>query len=304
MRAGTWPLVAILAVSACTTVTPGPTSTASIVTKTAPRPTSTTPITKEATTTSLISPDDAKPLLVVGDWGSGTEPQGAVAGAMARFAEGDQIAAILTTGDNFYSDAAEFLLAPFDWAIGGGIEFWIAWGNHDVETPDRIEAVNDAFGGPPMWTSHVWGEAEVVILDSNHVHDEAQLAFLESEMDRIEAPTIVVFHHPALSCSDNGDAESIFEAWVPLFDEDVVLVLSGHDHNYQRFEMEEITYVVTGGGGGRLHGLEDCPAGHPERIEAAEIHHFLLMDQDRERIRVDVIDVVGGVIDSFDIPLA
>ncbi len=298
-------LVTLLWVTSCSaglTIGEDATPTSTLTTVTAASSTSASGASGTAATTETSTSVDS--VLVLGDWGSGNEPQGAVAEAMARLAENIEIAAILTTGDNFYGNDAELLMAPFDWVAGRDIDFWLAWGNHDIETPERVAAVGSVFDSPPRWATYSWGEVEVVVLDSNQVANEEQLQFLQAEMNRIEAPTVVVFHHPALSCSLHGDNEAILDSWVPLFDQDVVLVLSGHDHNYQRFEHEGVVYVVTGGGGRRLHDLEDCPDAHPELIEGSAIHHFLVMDQTEDSLAVDVVDVMGDTIDSFEIEIS
>jgi 3',5'-cyclic AMP phosphodiesterase CpdA len=236
-------------------------------------------------------------ILVVGDWGSGTLPQGAVAGAMQRHAEVNEVEAILTTGDNFYSDDAEFLMQPFGWATENGIPFWITWGNHDIETDTRIDAVNQTFGSPPRWAVHEWGKMDVVVLDSNQVESDEQREFLIDALASTTDPTIVVFHHPPLSCSHHGDSRGVLERWVPVLDEDVILVLSGHDHNYQRFESKDVTYVVSGGGGRSLYELEDCAEGHPGRVAGEVAFHFLALSQDGG-MTLTAYDVNGEEIDT------
>jgi hypothetical protein len=64
---------------------------------------------------------------------------------------------------------------------------------------------------------------------------------------------------------------------VPLFERrGVDLVLSGHDHNYQRFAQHRgVHYVVHGGGGQRLYSLERCPRSYPRRVVGREIHGWL-----------------------------
>lgn len=245
----------------------------------------------------------AENLLVVGDWGVGSSDETKVAAQMESFASANPVEAILTTGDNFYADDIERLMRPYQWATDSGIDFWITWGNHDIESSSRIAAVNAAFGDPPRWTTNTWGETEILILDSNDIASEEQMRFLEEEMSRIESPTIVVFHHPAYSCSTHDGTEAVGFRWVPAFDEDVVLVINGHAHNYQRFEAQGIPYVVSGGGGQGLQPLDACDAGHPPRIVAAETFHFLALSQDGSELAVTAIDLHGSQIDRFSIPL-
>lgn len=269
-------------------------ATSSSTTMPAPTTTSNVP----GTTVPSALPDD---LLVIGDWGSGTMPQGAVAGAMQRYVETTDITAILTTGDNFYSDDFEFLMQPFGWATDAGIPFWITWGNHDVESATRIAGIDETFGSPPRWTVHEWGDVDVVILDSTQVTSPEQAAFFLDAMNDSIQPTIVVLHHPPYSCSHNEEGTEFVDEWIGLLDDDVALVLSGHDHSYQRFEQDDVVYVVTGGGGSLVYELEQCPANHPELLKGAALHHFLALTRTTETIEITAIDINGSVIDQTSI---
>lgn len=73
--------------------------------------------------------------------------------------------------------------------------------------------------------------------------------------------TIVFFHHPVYSIGPQGDTPSLTHIWKLLADHNVPLVLTGHDHNYQRWhpldrdgnlDADGITQFVVGTGG---HGL-------------------------------------------------
>jgi hypothetical protein len=240
-------------------------------------------------------------ILVVGDWGSGTESQQEVADAMATYAEDAEIAAILTTGDNLYSDDADLLMEPFDWAQERQIPFLISWGNHDVSPESRVEVVKETFDDPPAWWAHEWGPLDIVILDSTQVASRRQTAFFLDTIAASDDPTIVVFHHPPYSCGSHGDDEAVAARWVSRFDDDVFLVLSGHEHNYQRFESEGVTYMVTGGGGASLTELAECRGDHPPRVSGEAVHHFVALEL-AESINVSVIDTGGNVIDEFSLP--
>jgi len=242
-------------------------------------------------------------LLVLGDWGAGTAEQEEVASRMESYAASNAVQAILTTGDNFYLDDTDQMLQPLEWAEDAGIEFWLTWGNHDVESSERIEAVNEVFDSPPRWATISWGETNILILDSTDVGSPAQVSYLEEEMERIEAPTIVVLHHPPYSCSDHVGDESVRDEWLSRFDEDVVLVLSGHAHNYQRFEADGLPLIVSGGGGRDLQDLRACPTGHPALLVGEEAFHFLILSQDATSLTVIAVDRAGETIDEVAIPL-
>lgn len=74
------------------------------------------------------------------------------------------------------------------------------------------------------------------------------------------------------------DMKSTQVSWLPLFDHDVVLVLSGHEQNYRRFGHWWINYVVMGVVGSA--GLESWP--HPERLAGELTRHLLVLDMAEE----------------------
>ena len=295
-------VVVFLAAAACGEGTTGESLTTSGFPATTTAPRILAPGTTEdvAATVTPATPQ----LLVIGDWGSGTKSQTDVAGAMSRYVGEHDILAILTTGDNFYMDDAEVLMHPFEWATKEDIEFWVTWGNHDIETGARIEAVNSTFRSPPRWAVYSWGPVDVIVLDSNQVDSAEQIDFLVGALSQSDRPAIVAFHHPALSCSNHGDTDEILDRWVPLFDDEVVLVLNGHDHNYQRFESDNIAYVVSGGGGRHLYDLEACSEDHSPRLAGEKLFHFLALGQADAELTIEAIDVNGAVIDDVTIALA
>ena len=222
---------------------------------------------------------------------------------MQRYAESHPIEAILSTGDNFYTDDTDFLMEPYGWVAEAGIPWWITWGNHDVETQIRVDAVNETFDSPPRWTVRQWGQIDLIILDSNQVTDLRQAAFFLSTMADSDRATIVAVHHPPYSCSHHGSTTEIVNVWVSVLDSDVMLVLSGHDHSYQRFENQGVNYVVTGGGGRELHPLSECPENHPEPLAGEAVYHFLALEQTETAVKMTAYDVNGDEIETVIIDL-
>lgn len=265
-----------------------------------------TSATESPTTTggpgSTVSEEQPGAILVVGSWGSGTEPEGAVASAMERYAADAEIAAILTTGDNFFSEQVDFMMQPYEWATEAGIPFWLSWGERDIASEARVAAIESRFEAP-HWVVHPWGGVDVLILDSTQIESAEQTDFIVAEMARSDRPMIVVFHHPPYSCARHGDTESVIENWLPLFDDDVVLVLSGHHPTYQRFEDGDTTFGVSAGGGAGLSGVGDCPTGHPPLLAAAAMFHFLVMEQHDDRLVIEARDVGGNLLDEFEVGL-
>jgi len=217
---------------------------------------------------------------------------------MRQWAATHDVAALLTTGNYLYtSDIDATWTEPYGWLAESGIPVWVTWGTNDVQRPDVI---NTAFNDPPHWATYHWGNATIIILDSTQIGDLAQEHWLDEQLDALVGALIVAEHNPALACSSQGDTALVLSRWAPKFaDAGVVAVLSGHDSNYQRFEFERVTYVVTGGGGESVDALEDCPEEHPERLAGAAEHHFLAISQVGKMFSVDVVGVDGELIDQF-----
>jgi 3',5'-cyclic AMP phosphodiesterase CpdA len=242
-------------------------------------------------------------LAVLGDWGSDGAAQDRVASTLRAKSRELEFGAIVTTGDNLYTDNARELMEPYEWALDREIPFLVTWGNHDIETEKRVEVVNETFGGPPRWALHEWGDIDLLILDSNQIHSLEQIDFLTRTLQSSDDPTIVVFHHPPFSCGSHGDTQAVIDTWVARFDEDVFLVISGHEHNYQRFDVDDVTYLVTGGGGRSITELRDCPGDHPDRIAGEAIYHFVTLEQLGEELSLTAVSANGAVIERVSLAL-
>lgn len=244
-------------------------------------------------------------MIVLGDFGDGGPDQREVAEMMREATIQRDIAVLVTTGDNFYSDDIDRIWnEPYSWLEDRSIDVAAAWGNHDVVSETRRSLVRDSLGPPGRWYSAPLGpEGRLIVLDSTNVADSSQTEWFEAELAEAGAPTVVVFHHPAYSCGSHGNEEAIHEEWIPLIeDEQVDLVLNGHEHNYQRFEAGETTYVVTGGGGRSLTDLGECSTSTPRPLVSNDqSHHFLLMRVDGEAIAIEAIAADGTSIDRFEI---
>lgn len=243
-------------------------------------------------------------MVVIGDFGDGGQSEYAVANEVRDTVESRDVSVFLTTGDNFYSDDVEAVWdRPYGWLDEEGVTVLAAWGNHDIETETRVGLVQEALDPPGRWYAVDLGPGDLIVLDSNLVGDSSQTEWLEDELEGSDPPTIVVFHHPAFSCGVHGTDDKIQANWVPLFEEhEVTVVFNGHDHNYERFVIDDTTYVVTGGGGRRLTPANACPAGTPEPVARDyETHHFIVMEISDTLLSAQVIAADGTSIDAFDI---
>ncbi len=277
-----------------------------------PSPKGTAAETSTSTTSTTTAPADGgdQPAptvpvtaLVIGDFGWGTAAESALAAEMSRVAAEVSPAALVTTGDNLYGDDQEDRWQrPFAWVADRGMDVWIAWGNHDIESQGRRRAVEAAFGPPGRWYSKPLGSALLVFVDSNQVNDSEQAAWLRTVLAANTArPVVVSFHHPALSCSSHGSTPEVQRRWKPLFDRyGADLILNGHDHNYQHFEPGGAAYVVTGGGGSPLYPVTACPQGTAGPVAWNDTdNHFLVVTSFGDALEVTARSAGGEVIDHF-----
>jgi len=252
-------------------------------------------------------PPGATRLAAVGDVGTGEAAERATAAAVDALEPGGELAGLLLLGDNVYPDGdpAEVgakVLDPFAAVLDGPTRLVAALGNHDVST-DGGAAELAALGQPGPWFSTVLGRVEVVVVDSNRAGDPAQLAWLEATLARPRPPAagwrVVIQHHPPVSAGYHGSHDPSVESLVPLYERyGVDLVLSGHDHDYQRsLPLHGVTYVVSGAAA-RLR-----PTARGGRTAmAASTYHFLELVAGPRTLTVRAIDQAGQVFDEVVLP--
>jgi hypothetical protein len=177
-------------------------------------------------------------------------------------------------------------------------------GNHEYETegaaPFREAFVlpeNGAPAGIERWYSYDWGGVHLVALDSERT-GAAQAAWLDADLAANRLPwTIVYIHRPPFSSGDHGSDGDVQRYFVPvLVKHRVALVLSGHDHHYERTTAQSgVTYVVSGGGG---RGTRDV--GRSSFTAFSEsVCHFVFVTIEADRLTGHAIDGVGQEFDSF-----
>jgi acid phosphatase type 7 len=179
-----------------------------------------------------------------------------------------------------------------------------ASGNHEYETegaaPFREAFSLPANGGPQggeRWYSFDWGPAHLVALDTEQMVP-AQAAWLDADLAASDRPwKVVYFHKPGFSSGAHGSNGPVQSLFVPvLVKHQVPLVLSGHDHDYERTTpIDGVTYVVTGGG-----GVGTRPVGSSSFTAFAEsVCHFVYVTIDGDALTLHAIDATGQQFDSL-----
>jgi 3',5'-cyclic AMP phosphodiesterase CpdA len=244
-------------------------------------------------------------IAAAGDTGTGGETEKATAERIRLESAERPYDALLLLGDLVYENGDAALVdsrvrQPFQSLIDQGAQLVPVLGNHDYESAEQ-QKILTALGRTASWYVQDVGPVRIIVLDSNRVEDRGQLRWLREVLSKPDPPgqwTIVAMHHPAYSSGAHGSNPAVRKAWGPLFAEyGVPLVLSGHDHDYERSTPQDgVTYVVSGAGAKlRPVGNDDFTA-----VSAATRHYLDLLVYE-DRIVVTAIDQAGSVVDRFEV---
>ncbi|MBD8532859.1 metallophosphoesterase [Massilia sp. CFBP 13647] len=178
---------------------------------------------------------------------SGAADTAAVVGAGLA---ADPQAVVLTLGDHTYprGTAAEFA-GCYDPTWGRFKErTWPSPGNHEYYTKDAAPyfAYFGERAGRGYYSLRL-GQWRIYSLDSNlkGAAQARQLAWLKDELAHEPAAgavapcTLAFWHHPLYSSGGHGSVPTMRAAWVLLQQAGAELVLSGHDHDYERFAPQD-----------------------------------------------------------------
>ena len=242
--------------------------------------------------------------LAVGDFGIGGLRERKIGHRMQLYEAKRPAQMLVLLGDNDYTHNPSLFRsnwrASFGWARRSGLRVAGVLGNHDYLVGNgRYEL--GLLGMPSPYYRRRLGDAQLFFLDSNMVNDR-QTHWLETALQSSSARwKIAVFHHPPYTCGGHEGDLHVAQRWVKLFEEyGVQLVLSGHDHNYQRFAARNgVTYVVNGGGGAGLYSLRGCPSSYPTRARSRLEHGFLYFTVSADRLDGYAVDLRGRVSDRF-----
>jgi hypothetical protein len=154
---------------------------------------------------------------------------------------------VFTLGDNAYpSGTAKNYTDCYDpqWGRHKARTRPVA-GNHEYEIPAAAAyfAYFGASAGPPAgYYSYDLGTWHVVALNSNIPMDAAspQASWLRDDLTATASRcTLAYWHHPLFSSGQNGDTAGARALWTILYEAGAEIVMSGHDHDYERFAPQD-----------------------------------------------------------------
>ena len=194
--------------------------------------------------------------VVIGDNGTGESAQYEVAGRMEAYRKVVGYDFVTMMGDNIYGghkpkDFEQKFEIPYKPLLDAGVKFYACLGNHD----DSNETLYKPFNmNGQRYYSFKKGYVEFFVLDSNYM-DSAQLDWIDRQLSSSSAKwKIAYFHHPLYSDGRfHGPDLDLRKQLMPLFGKyGLNVVLSGHDHVYERFKPEEGIYFFLVGNSGQL----------------------------------------------------
>ncbi len=266
------------------------------------------------------SADQAKILrfAVIGDSGTGKEPQYRVAEQILDRHRRVGLDFVLMLGDNIYGHGSrggyvKKFEQPYQPLISDGVEFYAALGNHDVRWGNWKHAIDYRhfnMGGRRYYTFR-FGEdlAQFFALDSTTLskgrygnsHDPDQEEWLGKELEASPARwRIAFFHHPVYSSGRrHGGNKSVRRAVERrLVEGQARVVFSGHDHFYERLQPQQGILYFVNGAAAKLRKGNISKKSKLTRCGNDRERSFLYIELDSQELRFEAVSELGHVFDK------
>ncbi len=230
---------------------------------------------------------------------------------------------VITTGDNNYlSGEASTIdqnigqyyqqyIFPYTGIYGAGSpynRFFPALGNHDwdntILAPSQPYTDYFTLPGNERYYEFVSGPVHFFVIDSDTREPDGtssvstQALWLQAQLAAATEPWKVVYmHHPPYSSGSHGSQTYMqwnFQGW------GADAVLSGHDHTYERLEVNGFPYFVNGLGGQTIYPFG--PILPESKVTYNGDFGAMLVSADASQITFQFIDINGTVIDTKTLP--
>src|SRR5215213_99190 len=176
----------------------------------------------------------------MGDTGTGGKGQHEVADMMVNYWRAFPFEFVVMMGDNLYGgespkDFEEKFSGVYKPLLDNKVKFYAALGNHDLALQANYEQFN--MNGKEYYRFKK-GNVAFYALNSNYM-DQKQVKWLEEQLalDTSEWKICFFHHAPYSSAKSHGSDEELRKVIEPIFiRHGVNLVLTGHDHVYERIK--------------------------------------------------------------------
>jgi hypothetical protein len=253
---------------------------------------------------------------VIGDYGWDNPNEDKVADLVKTW----DPAFVLTMGDNNYDVGSATTIDPnigkhysqfigsYQGIYGPGASqnrFFPSLGNHDWATAGAQPYLNYfALPGNERYYDYVKGPVHFFALDSDPSEPDGrsstsrQAQWLQSALAASTSQYNVVYmHHSPYSSSSTHGPDPVMQ-W-PFKQWGADIVLTGHDHTYERLFVDGLTYTVNGIGGRSLYGFAAPVPGSQVRYNGN--YGAQLVTVDASGMKFDLYSIDGVQRDSFTI---
>jgi hypothetical protein len=253
---------------------------------------------------TLPNAKDSIKFAVIGDTGTGGSGQQRIAKQLASARGSFPFTFAVMLGDNMYgterpNDFANKFERPYKPLLDAGVTFHAALGNHDDPNQRYYKLFNMNGERYYSFKPSIKSNVRFFALDSNYV-DKAQLDWVEKELSASTSDwKICFFHHPLYSSGEkHGSDEALRGQLEPLFlKHGVDLVLTGHEHFYERLKPQKgIHYIIAGSSAKLRKGNIGTSEMSAKGFDTG--YAFMLMEIVDNQLHFQTIDENGRTVDS------
>jgi predicted phosphodiesterase len=262
-------------------------------------------------TVALPNAERSIKFAIIGDSGRGSKEQHEVAQQMALYRQRFDFEFVLMAGDNIYegpATAEDYRLKfeePYKALLDAGVQFYAALGNHDDTNQIFYKPFN--MGGeryytfvPPVDPLTRWDtRVRFFALDSAYLTRD-QLRWIAKETTESRAEWKIAFlHHPLYTSGRYTLAARGMRLALEstLVSGGIDVVFTGHEHIYQRMNLQSgILYFVTGGAGSLRAG--DAAASPVVARSYDRDYHFMLAELSDDGFFFQAINRLGETVDA------
>jgi predicted phosphodiesterase len=248
---------------------------------------------------------------VIGDSGRGTPPQHEVAAQMTRFHAAFPFPFVIMLGDNIYEgpaspdDYRRKFEEPYKALLEAGVKFYAVLGNHD--DPRQVDYALFHMDGERYYTfappedlvTKIATQVEFFAIDSTNF-DRGQATWLDERLRSSNADWKICFLHHPLYTSGRYRTSARLHRWMlesVFVQHGVDVVFSGHEHIYQRSQLQYgIQYFVSGGAGSLRIG--DGVRNQEIAMSYDRDYHFMLVEIHGDDLYFQTISRNGTTIDA------
>ena len=262
---------------------------------------------------TLVVPNEDRSIkfAIIGDSGRGSVEQHDVAARMVAYRKRFDYRFVLMAGDNIYEGPAtpeDYRLKfaePYKLLLDAGVNFFAVLGNHDDPRQIHYGPFNMdghryyTFTPPVDLITRLNTRVRFFALDSTALDGE-QMQWLERELRESDAEwKIALLHYPLYTSgryalAARGHRFALESAFV---DGGINVVFSGHEHFYQRSQLQKnILYFVTGGAGSLRAGDAKLSAAIAKSYDS--VYHFMLAEITDEGFFFQAINRTGETVDA------